>query len=297
MMDHVPTKVDIPNTLLELRELSDLGRSLANIGDLFRPRYLDDLLDPLGGFAELRKWTSDKWLAYQFGVRPVISDVLKALGTSARVSKRIAYLRKTYGKRTKFRRNLVTTQRSDPRSGVYATDDYGGVYPYGDILGRIEYRMSWTYVTTSYCGGYSFQKLQGLDDSDALYKAYLKDLGFANLQRTAWNALPWTFLVDYFTNIGDLISQLPSPVFEGEILLQDCWHASKSVFESQILYEVVTYPPYGGSTIRGPSGVASTCTETRFARGVGIPTSIGLRFDTDLSPTQVANIVALIGQL
>jgi hypothetical protein len=297
MTDHIPAKVSVPNTLLEMRELTSFADVARFFGSLSPKRLGDTIKAWKGGGSSLRKELANAYLTYSFGVKPLLNDfdsalggVTDSLGTSARVAKRISYLKKTYGKLKKFRRSAPLVTESKVARDWYYDHTFGGVAPYGNHIGEVWLMHRYSHVTVAAYGGKFLQELQGLDDADRAYRAYLADLGFADLFRTAWDALPWSFLVDYFSGIGDFLDSLPAlPVFDGAIHLQDTW----STVKTDVVYEVFAKVrnTYTGAWTQ-PS-VISTITQKNFSRSPGITTPWGPYLNGKLSPTQIANIAAL----
>jgi hypothetical protein len=306
MTDHVPAKASIPNTLLELRELADFVR-VARFFESLGPKRLGDTLKAYkAGGASFRKEVANAWLTYSFGVKPLLNDldtamggvevmdafgvITKSLGTSARVAKRLSFLKKTYGKPTKFRRTAPLITESKTSRNWYYDHLIGGVYPFGDNICQVWLMHEFSHSTVASYGGTMVQRLQGLDDADRAYKAYLADLGFLDLFRTAWDALPWSFLVDYFSGIGDFIDSLPAmPVFDGAIHLQDTWNTTKQEIECRI--HAKTYNVYNDAWSN--PAVCAVISQRNFQRGVGITTPWGPYLSGFQNSTQIANVAAL----
>jgi hypothetical protein len=138
-------------------------------------------------------------------------------------------------------------------------------------------------------GGSFYHELQGLYDASKKIEALKSAYGFDNLYSSLWNIKSFSFLADYFTNIGELLGELKSnDVYGGDITLMGTWSTVRTVTQSSC--EARMLLPQGGYST--PS-VCSFSTIMDFERTAGIPTTLGLVFDTSLNATQIANIAAL----
>jgi hypothetical protein len=137
--------------------------------------------------ASRRRALSGTYLEYAFGWLPLINDVedgLKAyskLGTQQRTRVRGEGNTSSQNRLVNARRQLIDGNYTYATSNLtdFAESD---VFIYGEVIGRFETGANPRSVADSF----GFR----LDE-------------FAP---TAWELLPWSFLVDYFTNIGDIVS-------------------------------------------------------------------------------------------
>jgi hypothetical protein len=115
-------------------------------------------------------------------------------------------------------------------------------------------------------------------------------LGFDNLFKSAWDLVPFSFLADYVSNIGDLLSELKTnDAFTGDIRLSDTWSTTKQVSVGTLSVRFV-HPD--GHRIGGGTMVSGTI--ERFNRSQGIPTTAGLLLNTSVSSRELVNIAALV---
>lgn len=174
-------KIDLPLFLWELRELP---RMIKDLGNVLRGRIHPSSV-PNGH------------LSYSFGWAPLISDLGKFVRLGELINQRNRYLRdaqKSGG--VKVRRTLVN------RTGLPLVWEHtpvsfsGGSFRIGVV--RKERLKAWCTATVS------------LTDSipeDALKLEAIKTtLGLRGFSpATLWDMIPWTWLIDYFTNFGDLL--------------------------------------------------------------------------------------------
>jgi hypothetical protein len=138
-------------------------------------------------------------------------------------------------------------------------------------------------------GGTFFHELAGLDDASRRVEALKAAYGFDNPWSTVWNITRLSFLADYFTNIGELLGELKSnDAYDGQITLLGTWTTVRTLTHSTCEARIAL--PSGGYS--EPSA-CSQSTIMDFKRTAGIPTTLGLVFDTSLNATQIANVAAL----
>lgn len=174
-------EVDLPLFLFELREfpgmLRDLGRVLS--GGI-KPR------DAAGGY-----------LAYNFGWAPLLGDLGK-LYNFAESLNRVTSRLQNAANGSKVRRSLGTKEA------------YGAPGIYSHALGQAgTYQLGYISKTTAkgWCTARVnlTEPLPGVGEYDPGLDATRIALGLNASAATIWNAIPWSWLVDYFTNIGDLM--------------------------------------------------------------------------------------------
>lgn len=181
--------VDLP---LFVFELKDFPRMLKHLGDTYRK-----------GLRGLRPVDVPEWhLAYSFGWAPLVSDLWSLVKLTRSIEERKAYLRSLeYGHRVRRRltpKNNVTVRSVSPDSiGVY--DGWNGYYHYVADLAYEETVDVWFTANA--------KLLTELPDvrREREY-TYMHALGLSLSAETLWNALPWSWLIDYFLNIGDVLA-------------------------------------------------------------------------------------------
>lgn len=170
--------VDFP---VFLGELKDLPHMVKQIGDLIRSR------------GKKRPSAADAHLAYAFGWRPLISDLMKMISLTEATEKRQKYLQRL-AKGTRIKRKLGSGS--------------------GDLIGPST--LTWAGATGSAVTGYytssdwtawytAWAKYNGtIPSMDALHAAAFRAVvGMTGPSLSqAWELLPWSWLMDYFTNFG-----------------------------------------------------------------------------------------------
>lgn len=176
----VKPHVDIPLFLFELREF---------------PRMLRDLGRILQGAPGLRD-IPGQHLAYQFGWAPMISDARKLLGLAVEIDNRLKRLRDAQdGQRIK---------RTLRNSTVFSTTSLPLEWDGFGVTHQVETRTKvWFVASPKLAPNWTWKEL---DEEVRSARTLLGFRGDARtIASTIWNTIPWTWLIDYFLNIGNLI--------------------------------------------------------------------------------------------
>jgi hypothetical protein len=262
-------------------ELAETIHMLKHPGDaLFKgvESYLDRLkkIDSRLPARTKRQLLASTYLEYVFGWIPLISDMKDALKALEQLHRTVELIPVSgFGNEVK----LVSsgTSRGNMNGGNLAPTLFS------------------TVVTTESQVRY-YGRVRGTVQGPSLQKA-MDSFGFKldEFIPAVWEVLPWSFLIDYFTNIGDIVS---AATFVNSQL---AWTSRTNRFENKVVYQshfdeiraaqAFPYPCYrGGGT--GTSGWTAKKTEIVRTKAVtpGIPS---LRFELPGSSTRWANIAAL----
>lgn len=135
----------------------------------------------------LKKMAADTWLEYSFGWKPLISDIADAAKAIGRLNEN-KYIQKLSAK------------------GSNEKVDYNGgtnEYPIADQF------VTWVRVSQFIKTEYSCQIRGAVGVNTTVSKGVqnreLFGFTWEQFVPTLWELLPWSFLVDYFTNIGDIL--------------------------------------------------------------------------------------------
>lgn len=138
------------------------------------------------------KAASDLWLEYSFGWKPLISDVRDIATTVARIATDNAL-------RTDRARGSASTE------GALVDAPFldAGPVPTDPAPRFLNARRRHTELSVRYVAGINASTYGPTDRFIDL----ARETGFtlSNFVPTVWNLIPYSFLVDYFTNIGDCI--------------------------------------------------------------------------------------------
>lgn len=180
------------------------------------------------------KTIADEWLEFTFGVKPLVSDIKDMASTLAR-----------YGDPDYLPRVHLTARGKDQRlvsSSVSNGVDNNYVYSntFTRQIGQTEYiyRIGMRYAPNG-------------PFSAAAKLAELSGLTPENWVPTVWELIPWSFVVDYFVNIGDIITSQFTSVSEvawvsQTVRIEGIQHVYNVVDHKKIRETMLT--EYGNST-------------------------------------------------
>lgn len=168
-----------------------------------------------------------EWLNLNFGIKPLLSDIQDVLHAVINAPKILEQIRRDSGKIIRRRRELQLPDTYSTRDLSYYGDRGGSTWagvplqvPASDGLGRFEQedRVQTKYVFTG-----AFQYYLDVGD-DALSRlssfesqaSYL--LGLRITPELLWNLAPWSWLVDWFAEIGPILGNLSAFSNDGLVL-------------------------------------------------------------------------------
>lgn len=265
----MPEVISIPNFIFELGDVS----SLLNIKSLLNVKH--SRIEYLQNFA----------LWQEFGIKPFVSDIQTLLNLSSTVMERIKFLKRTYGKRVRVG-TYAAIERSLPdvmekQFGAVINHNTPGVRWVATPLTRQSQFRAGAYVT---------HFLENLDDLDSLLRAFAVATGFSNPLLVAWNAIPYSFMIDWITNVSGLLEQASARPFMGRWIVEDFTWSVKDLVEYRLHADV----PHGlsrpGSFL--PMELGRLVAE-RYRRGCALPArAIGLELPP--SPREALLLLALL---
>lgn len=170
--------VDVPIFLFELREAPNLIR--------------------IAGNNLIQKIASSN-LNYQFGWKPLLSDLSGLLNLQSSIDKRAAhlsYLHANGGQKVSTKKARVTRSDSGWTTVAFPGD--------GSSLQAQYHGFAERWVTSSWVPIYDPRT--GIPTINQIrQQAFRSTLGLTIDLSTVWNALPWTWLIDWFSNVGDFL--------------------------------------------------------------------------------------------
>mgnify|MGYP001037204625 CR=1 FL=1 len=220
------------------------------------PRIVRQVLRIKPSYSDVIKQPAGLWLAYHFGVKPTISDLHHALG--------------------------IFTNALPPLEILHSTSNS---FSAGPELGRVGWNEGFTFTGKRSCK--MGAKVVAFDPHVQLATA----LGFGQPLSTAWELTPWSWAVDYFGNVGQMLKNL-EPRFPG-LQLEDEYVTH--FLKGHLIYGHDDRPWHAPGT---PERITThswdvVCTE----RSVGLPGYL-LEFHkpSDLSGQQASYLAAALSQ-
>lgn len=185
---HKPV-VSLPLYIFEMR---DIPRMIRHAGDLLHKIRRPSGLDPL-------KEAASANLAYNFGWKPLLEDLFKALDFQKQMDKRRERLLRTTSS-DGLRTRVTLDSSSDIERGSAPIHTSWGV----DLT--LPYTETRSYETWATCRWYANASV---DLDSMLFEPNLWNAAYGFRGRaipiTVWKALPWSWMIDWFVNVSDML--------------------------------------------------------------------------------------------
>jgi hypothetical protein len=256
----IPTKVSLANFLYELKDIKGMIPKIEH---------------------SFVRTESFNFLGFEFGVILFISDVKNIWALADSVQKRIEFLKQTVGEPRK-----VSFVRDIPPQG----DTWQITLPFGGSFEGPSYivkRLS--YQGKFHIGAQFIQNLDIPDTSLATAKAFAAAAGFNNPAAIVWEAIPYSFVVDWFFHVDSMVGTLNIQPFEGRWEVSNVGYSIKDEFQYYVYLDT-------GSNDGHRQIPVGTISVKRFVRKPGFPMSSLLLTDGSLSTTQQVLALALLEQ-
>jgi hypothetical protein len=164
-----------------LFELKDLPRGLKLLGDALSGRRDSGALNP-----------ANHYLAYNFGWAPLFADLSRLLDLTNSIERRLDQLRKASRKKRiegKLPSDTLAWHGSTKRQTL------GSAY--------LNWKPHYTYKEENWFTTGFDPDLDQLPSPDSSYQSRARwALGLNGSASTIWNAIPWSWLIDYFFTVG-----------------------------------------------------------------------------------------------
>lgn len=261
----------------ELPDVRSLWPTFKDFLNQFRKGKLKKL-DAVQDAKRSVKTFSSSYLAYQFGVAPLIGDLIKIWDRLKSLDDHISWLKKNSGQtvRVVYRSSLrqQTLDASLPYRPTLLAVGNGSAYC-REIPEQRSGFKAWAYIT------YDVSQLTELQLKT---RTLLRSFGLNNPAAILWEAIPYSFVVDWISNVGDLVSLLEVPI-KLPCVFQDCGYGVWS--ESTIEDWYVT---------NGHKACIRRTKTRGYGRRPGLPVNISsLSLDTPTAKQLVLGL-ALMGQ-
>lgn len=187
--------LDIPVFVYELKDIPKLIKSTGEILlDKKTPELVSNILELTKG-----ERPAEIYLNWEFGWKPLISDLLKLVEFQDKLERRVKDLKK-------LRSGLLTRSvtLSDDSVAANAAVAVNSSWSMG-VQGRLHSvtrRKRW--ATVHWRPDPALEALPH-DEESMINLARDTILGLRHTPKSLWEAMPWSWFVDYFTNVGDYI--------------------------------------------------------------------------------------------
>jgi hypothetical protein len=186
-------EVDLPVFIMELRDMprmiKHLGDSIKHLGS-WNVRHLNR-------WRHVPKSYAENILATEFGWKPLLNDLVKMLDFVDEVDTRVNEIKRLKSERG-LRRNqtVYSDDGTTPTYSVYVGPPYANKTRF-KFKWRTRRRM-WVSVNWK-----PINDISSVSDTESLDLARSLVLGLDIKPATLWEAMPWSWLIDWFSSTGD----------------------------------------------------------------------------------------------
>jgi hypothetical protein len=234
----------------------------------------------------------DEYLNWEFGIKPLIGDIQGTAKAIVSAAERIKQLERDSGR-------LVRRRFTFPdRREIFETNATGAAaVPSGwtntglwvSFSGNRR-RTTTTYETKRwFSGAFTYYLNLGERQRSQLYNAADNArllLGVKLDAEVLWNLTPWSWLADWFGNVGDIATNVSHFSRDGLVMPYGYIMAESSVMEEHLLYDLSWRDPTGPRSVRDKAGYV------RKQRRAATPFGFGLS-DMVLDTRQLSILNAL----
>jgi len=300
MLPLIRPELSSVNTVLELKDFKSVAGTIKNIRKL--PRGLLRRARAFRTIWELLRVASDVYLQAQFNIKPLISDITGIYRSVAKTQGRLNSLVSRAGKLqvTHYGKDLPTDNIIDDELeptakpiGFYRLN--GGSYQQSNAYAfnrrHVYSDASKFHAQIQYNYHYTDYQVE-----HARILALLDSFG-ANLNPAiVWNAIPWSFVVDWFVDVGQWLSTQRIGHMDPKInIMQYCWSTKRTrriIVDSRVT-AAKYYPGTGLPDVYTTNITHPVVFETAYKRSSGLPTADSIR-SSGLSSTEFTLGAALV---
>lgn len=242
-----------------------------------------------------RSTVGEEYLNYVFGITPLVKDIEKILLAVVDSHKIISQYHRDAGRNVRRKRTFPTKTKHtvdkliDVPAGLREPDYYfGGILDNGGSIGKtqMDKYLSETY---SFSGAFTYYlpAREGfLGDLERWAEDANKLLGLRLTPALLWELTPWSWLADWFANIGTIVSNFSSLHSNGLVMRYGY------LMRTSVL--VTNYTTYGVRFNNGvsPGPVRATFRIVRKERVQATPYGFGLK-EEEFNLQQMAILAAL----
>lgn len=226
------------------------------------------------------KKASKEYLNSEFGWLPIVSDVKKFAFAVSHADAVLQQYERDAGRQVRRQyhfpvlRGSSSTQMPIPTDYPYGPTKIGISMPTssrGDVFRTREWvQRRW------FSGAFTYYLPTGYGSRDGMARHALeakKLLGLSLTPDTLWNLAPWSWAIDWFTNVGDVLSTTSDYIVDGLIMRYGY------IMEHTVVKDTYTHVSPGSSSPGGFRVAPLTfVTETKIRRRAN-PFGFGLTFD------------------
>lgn len=304
MFPVIKAELSVVNSILELKDFKSLPQTIARMKNVLSKAVARVTAKKKGRKGTLRslfQGGADGYLQQQFNILPLLSDISGIHAALSRTQRRINDFVTRAG-RVQTRHFAYNWQEFG-----HAYDEGGGMFPFriggeyesipsGFIMytGTRVIRHVHTEPTTFHAELQYNYNYTAYQVENAQLLGHLDAFGVNLNPSIIWNAVPWTFVIDWVIGIGPMLDRLKRTNMEPQVnILNYLWSVRRSRRIQQTVESVSLFNTPGVSPA-GRKCVQPVVTETSYRRDVGIPATSLLLQTSGLSSRELSLAAALV---
>jgi len=248
--------------------------------------------------AKLRNFRAlgSEYLNVQFGWKPFVGDLIKMYQLYQQLDRRLAQIKRDNGRSIRRRRTISDTTESTSATSVFPTNS-SAFLPAPPVGITATFSSSLTTQTVTkekiwFVGSFRYY-IPDVGSSQWTRRATLALFGLNPTPSLLWEVLPWTWLIGYFSNVGDVISNMSTNAVDNLVSDYAYVMRQKSVTVTYTATGTMSSGTFGPQKWQGGnfSSTASTLLMTK-SRARASPYGFGVEFGS-LSAYQLSILGAL----
>jgi len=232
MLPYIKEQLSLVNSLIELKDFKTLPKTFRELVRFTRNFAREFEYRKGMTLREMLRLAGDAFLQWKFNISPLISDIMgiyrSLVGLEARINDLVSRAGRPQTRHYAFRwtefPNVSETSPLYTPVGVY--DDVVRVGPVNGMkqIRTVSYAPSTFHAEIQY--NYNYTKYQ-IDHARLL--STLDSLGIKVNPGIVWNAIPWSFVVDWVLRVGDYLDSFEVRNMEPQInILKYLWSVKRS---------------------------------------------------------------------
>jgi hypothetical protein len=290
----IKAELSLPNSIYELKDFKGKAKAICSyiqsdkVGRLLKRLDVRRKVRNLS-FKQAARGLAGLYLEYMFNLAPLVSDIASIHKALSLTSKRIDVLIREEGRLQRRHSTVRFVEFVDPPPDV-SNNGYlvAPVSNWNLFITRVERKV--VYEPTVFHVELEYQyTLSELQKANAQLLGYLDALGINLNPAIIWNAIPWTFVVDWVLGVSKFLDSLKVENMRPRItIVRHLWSIKRT---RRIGCRV--YTPFGNPYVGPQNRVLPGVIETAYRRDTNFMSN-GLIISSGLSLTECSLGAALV---
>jgi hypothetical protein len=277
------------NATIPTRPKAQVAQFIGELHNLPKIPFINALKNRARFFRNLHKEVGSEYLNHKFGWKPFLSDVVKAHYAHLLAKKRVAAFVRNSGKQGVRRKFRFPTTRSDPvytSAGVTSPDPvlWNQLVNAGGVLRTVTQQVNEVWFSAKYVYYVGIRGDQPWLNNISRGESIYHHLNGSRIDPSVlWELAPWSWMADYFGNIGDNLKVF-TRFSQDNLVARYAYIMGKATITKHITW---SGPLKAGGTLT----TGCVCTTVKMKRGRCNP--YGFAFNASLTGNQTAIVGAL----